>query len=142
MQGQPEAEKWVSRLGIAENTLLLPFLPQADLWALYQHAAVYVSLSSHDGTPNSFLEAIARGCFPVVGRIPSLSEWVADGANGFLVNPRDPDAAASAVLTALEGKPLRDAAARKNMQLIHNRADRAVVRDEVLNFYQGLIKKD
>lgn len=58
MRGQPQAEKWLRELGIDASVSLLPFLSQSDLWALYSTADVYISLSSHDGTPNSFLEAI------------------------------------------------------------------------------------
>jgi len=142
MDGQPEAHNWVTRLGIEKNTILLPFLPQSELWALYRHTAVYVSLSSHDGTPNSFLEAIARGCFPVVGRIPSLCEWVEDGVNGYLVHPEDSAGAAGAIINALENDAIRDKAAGKNAELIRARADRRVARVKVLDFYRGLLKEN
>ena len=76
MQGQPQAERWVEDLKLGEHVLLLPYLPQEQLWRLYSRAQIYVSLSSHDGTPNTFLEALACGCFPVVGDIASLREWL------------------------------------------------------------------
>jgi glycosyltransferase involved in cell wall biosynthesis len=135
MEGQPMAEKWVRQYEIDKNVALLPFISQEDLWALYKDAQVYVSLSSHDGTPNSFLEAIALGCFPVVGDIASLREWVEPGKNGLLVDPFDEHAAADAVISALVHKDNRDEAAKINQQLVKNRADIKKIRKSVGEFY-------
>jgi glycosyltransferase involved in cell wall biosynthesis len=122
MLGQPEAEKWVRALGIQDHILLLPYLPQEQLWQLYSRSQVYVSLSSHDGTPNTFLEALACGCFPVVGDIESLREWLSDGENGLLVDPRDYEATANAVIEALSSDSLLESARQKNMKMIKQRA--------------------
>jgi glycosyltransferase involved in cell wall biosynthesis len=71
MQGQPQALRWIGEYHLEEHVLLLPYLNQQQLWQLFSRSQVYVSLSSHDGTPNTFLEAMACGCFPVVGDIES-----------------------------------------------------------------------
>ena len=75
---------------LEEHVLLLPYLDQQQLWQLFSRAQVYVSLSSHDGTPNTFLEALACGCFPVVGDIESLREWLEPERTGLLVDPTRP----------------------------------------------------
>ena len=81
----------------------------------FSRAQVYVSLSSHDGTPNTFLEALACGCFPVVGDIESLREWLEPERTGLLVDPQDPQAAAQAVLSALRHPELRERARQGNI---------------------------
>jgi glycosyltransferase involved in cell wall biosynthesis len=139
MSGQPQAKKWVSDYGIKESISLLPFLPQEELWALYALTDVYVSLSSHDGTPNSFLEAIACGCFPVVGDIPPLRDWVDQGKNGFLVDPCNALAAANAVVNALQDQDLRDRAEEINQDIVSDRADVHNVKRMVRDFYQLFI---
>jgi len=136
MRGQPQAEKWLQELGINTRVSLLPFLPQIELWALYSNADVYISLSSHDGTPNSFLEAIACGCFPVAGNIASLREWIDHGKNGWLVEPRDEHAAADAVISVLRDKTLRDRAAVINQKIVADRADIQQVKKVVGKFYE------
>jgi glycosyltransferase involved in cell wall biosynthesis len=136
MRGQPQAEKWVRQYGINSSVSLLPFIPQSELWALYLNADVYMSLSSHDGTPNSFLEAIACGCFPVVGNIASLREWIDHGKNGWLVEPRDARAAADAVISVLRDKNLREHAAEINQGIVADRADIRKVKKMVQNFYK------
>ena len=123
MQGQSEAEHWVKKLGIQNHIRLLPYLPQEQLWQLYARSKVYVSLSSHDGTPNTFLEALACGCFPVVGDIESLREWLTDGENGLLVDPKDPQKAAQAIIAALSSDEWLMKARQANQQMISERAD-------------------
>ena len=86
LQGDRESEGWVDRLGIRSRTLLWPRLTQAQLWTLFRKSQIFVSPSIHDGTPNSLLEAMVCGCFPVVGDTESMKEWVETGINGLLVD--------------------------------------------------------
>ena len=139
MQGQPQAQGWVEKLGLQEHVRLLPYLPQETLWRLFARAQVYMSLSSHDGTPNTFLEALACGCFPLVGDIESLREWLADGVNGLLVDPRSPQAAASALLRALQDEPLRRSARARNLELVARRAEAGVVAGQWQAFLGDLL---
>lgn len=141
MYGQPQANKWVEKLQIQDHVLLLPYLQQEQLWQLFTHAQVYVSLSSHDGTPNTFLESLACGCFPVVGDIESLREWITNGRNGLLVDPHDPRQAASAILRALEDEPLRMQAFHHNQALLKERADMHSVRSQVREFFDLLLNE-
>jgi len=139
MEGQPQAEKWVRDLGIRDNVLLLPTIGQEALWGLFARSQVYTSLSSHDGTPNSFLEAIASGCFPVAGDIASLREWLVPGENGLLVNPASPEEAADAQIKALLNEDMRSKAVGQNAWLIDERADREKIRTKVAVFYNRFI---
>ncbi|MCD6356685.1 MAG: glycosyltransferase [Anaerolineaceae bacterium] len=140
MEGQPTAEKWIRQYGIKNSVTLLPFLAQEDLWAINSAADIYVSLSSHDGTPNSFLEAIAVGCFPVVGDIPALREWIKHGQNGLLVDPLNTTAAAEAIISAIGNKKLRDSAAQLNQREVRERADINRIRKMVEKFYLQVMK--
>ena len=140
MQGQPQAERWVEDLNLGEHVLLLPYLPQEQLWRLYSRAQIYVSLSSHDGTPNTFLEALACGCFPVVGDIASLREWLNNGENGLLVNPLDPQQAADAMIKAVVDEGLRFGALKKNYEMIRSRAEVGGVRKKYRSFLELIVK--
>ena len=83
-RGEPEAENWVQQLGIADAVDLMPKVSRAEMADLYRQARVAASPSEHDGTPNTLLEAMACGCFPVAGDIASLREWIEDGKNGLI----------------------------------------------------------
>jgi len=141
MQGQAEAERWVHKLSIEQQVVLLPYLPQSELWYLYHSADVYISLSSHDGTPNTFLEALACGCFPIVGDIASLRDWIEDGKTGMLVDPLDAEQVSKAVVSTLRDKKLREEAKPLNWAILNERAERAKVRAKVMSFYQVLQPK-
>ena len=139
MQGQAQAEKLVRELGIGEHVLLLPYLDQHTLWRLFARSVVYVSLSSHDGTPNTFLEALACGSFPVVGDIASLREWLTHGENGLLVNPKDVRAASEAVKQVLKETQLRQKGKKANAAILSERAAREKIRSAVVEFFDRLM---
>ncbi len=136
MAGQSEALRWVERLKIQNQVRLLPYLTQHELWDLFFRADVSISVSAHDGTPNSLLEAMACGCFPVAGDIESLREWITPGLNGLLVEPDKPQALAEAVLIALSRPQLRTSAAEINRKLVAARAAAELVAGKVDAFYR------
>ena len=138
MAGQPEALSWVNRLRILDNVSLLPMISQAELWREFARSLVSVSVSEHDGTPNSLLEAIAIGCLPVCGDIESIREWIRNGENGILVDPADAYALAEAVQRGIMDEEFRRAAAARNREIIRERAEITIVRQKVAEFYQRM----
>ena len=138
MAGQPEALSWVNRLRILDNVSLLPMISQAELWREFARSLVSVSVSEHDGTPNSLLEAIAIGCLPVCGDIKSIREWIRNGENGILVDPADAYALAEAVQRGIMDEEFRRAAAARNREIIRERAEITIVRQKVAEFYQRM----
>lgn len=123
LRGDVQAEGWVASLGLRKRTRLWPKLTQPQLWALLKKAQVFVSPSVHDGTPNSLLEAMACRCFPVVGNIESMREWITNGVNGLLVDAADETALAGAIVRALNEPALQSQAAQVNTALVAERAD-------------------
>lgn len=139
MAGQAEAMDWVRRLRVEKSVRLLPFLPQEDLWRLFKRAQVSVSISQHDGTPNSLLEAMALGCIPVAGDIESIREWIVDGMNGMLVDPGHAPEAAEMIIRVLKDKNLGQKAAEQNQQVIKARADKGLLADTIASFYAQFV---
>lgn len=141
MQGQPEAMRQVKELGLEQNVQLLPYVSQLELWNLYRQSRVYVSLSSHDGTPNTLLEAMAFGCLPVCGDIKSIREWITDKQNGLLVDPLDARAAAQALITACRDHDLQKKAKKENLIIIQSRVNVQANRRLIGSFYQQFSKE-
>jgi glycosyltransferase involved in cell wall biosynthesis len=123
LAGDVEAERWVDNLAIRSNTRLWPRLSHSQLWTLFTRSQVYVSPSVHDGTPNSLLEAMACGCFPVAGNIESMQEWIQSGLNGLLVDATSPRSIADGLIKALEDPALRASAKNENARVIADRAE-------------------
>lgn len=139
MQGESRAERWVKELDITGYVDLLPKQTRPEMAELFRQAQVTASITTHDGTPNTLLEALACGCFPIVGDIESLREWIMDGVNGFLVDPSDPKALAQAILTALDQDHLRADARQHNTRLIAEKAEYGQVMERAEMFYRELI---
>ncbi|MBK9211025.1 MAG: glycosyltransferase family 4 protein [Anaerolineales bacterium] len=106
---------------------------------VFRSAQIVVSPAIHDGTPNSLLEGMACGCFPIAGDLESIREWITHGQNGLLVNPNDPQAIADAILLALENKDLRRNAAGLNTNMISTRAEYGMNMKKVAGFYESLL---
>lgn len=140
MQGSSLAERWVSQAGVGLAVRLLPNVPREKMAELFRSAKVMVSPSLHDGTPNTLLEGMASGCFPVAGDIESVREWITDEVNGLLCDPTSPQALAQAILCAIEDEELRRRASQINVGLIAERADYRKVMAQAEQFYQRVIE--
>jgi glycosyltransferase involved in cell wall biosynthesis len=139
MVDEPQALRWLDELGIAGNVRLLPKYTRLQMGDLFRQSQVVVSPSTHDGTPNTLLEAMACGCFPVAGDIESLREWITPGVNGLLVNPADPQDLAHAIIFALERGDLRRRGRVYNLELVARRAEHSQVMRHAEQFYRDLI---
>ena len=100
-----------AELGIAHRVRFLENVPDADLPALYNAAAMYVGPSRNvdvhiEGFGISFVEASACGIPVIAGRSGGVPDAVTDGVTGLLVDAESPDAVASAVRRLLRDPEL------------------------------------
>jgi glycosyltransferase involved in cell wall biosynthesis len=139
MAGESQAQKWIAELGIGEKVELLPSVTQHEMAELFRKAQISLSITTHDGTPNTLLEAMASGCFPIAGDIEALREWITPGVNGLLVDPGDASGLAETILTAISKPELRRKASELNIQLIRQRAEFHQVMQAAEEFYCQLL---
>jgi glycosyltransferase involved in cell wall biosynthesis len=140
MQGHPTAERWIASLKIQDNVRLLPTLARCEMAALLRTTDIMVSPSEHDGTPNTLLESMAAGAFPIAGDIESVREWITDGLNGSLQPPNDPVRFAQAIVAAIGNAELRHSAATVNRKLIAERAEYSLCMKRAEDFYRQVIQ--
>lgn len=138
MQDEGQALQWIRELRIEHAVQLLAPLPHEKMGEVFRGAQIVVSPSVHDGTPNSLIEGMACGCFPIAGDLESIREWITPGQNGLLVDPNDPQSIADAILLGLENEDLRRNAAGLNAKLISARAEYETNMKRVVEFYQNL----
>ena len=139
MQGEPQATRWVQDLGISAQVALLPKQTRIQMADLFRCARVAVSPTTHDGTPNTLLEAMACGCLPVAGDLESIREWIKPGVNGLLVDLSHPHALAAAILLALQQDDLCQRAREVNLRQIAERAVHGRVMQTAEQVYRELI---
>ncbi|NJN80093.1 MAG: glycosyltransferase family 4 protein, partial [Anaerolineales bacterium] len=138
MQGEAQAMKWIDELNISQAVELLPAIEYQKMGDVFRSAQIVVSPSVHDGTPNSLLEAMACGCFPVAGDLESIREWITHGQNGLLFDSNDSQSIADAILLGLEREDLRRDATGLNTKMISAKADYDVNMKKVEEFYKSI----
>jgi len=136
MAGESQAIQWTQELNIGQAVELLPSLSHSKMADAFRRAQIVASPSIHDGTPNTLLEGIACGCFPVAGDLESIREWITPNENGLLFDATDPRSVADAIISAIENKDLRDKAAGLNQEMIANRAEYKQNMQRAGEFYQ------
>ncbi len=95
----------IRAVGIEDATVMTGWVPDADLPALYQGAAVYVLPSRYEGFGIPVLEAMASGTPVITTTAASLPEVAGDAA--LLVDPDDRAALATALRRVLNDPALR-----------------------------------
>jgi len=98
------------------------FVPHNELPGVLKRSDIYVdTLPVSAGVSVGLLEAMASGCFPVVARIPGVSEVITDGKNGLIYEGKNSDQLAEKICFAVENSELRENAKRINAKLVLDR---------------------
>jgi glycosyltransferase involved in cell wall biosynthesis len=138
MAAEPQAIQWIRELHIEHAVELLPAVSHPSMADVFRSAQVVVSPTLHDGTPNSLLEGMACGCFPVAGDLESIREWITPGQNGLLIDATDPKSIAQGVLAGLQNENLRRSAAGYNLKILASRAEYGACMRQAGIFYERI----
>ncbi len=139
MRDEPQAIHLAAEYCVTQKVELLPSQTPKQMAELFRKAMISLSITTHDGTPNTLLEAMACGCFPIAGDLESIREWITPGVNGFLVDPGNAQALASAILGALAKPELRKHAKKMNLELVKERADYKKCMKAAEKFYEAIV---
>ncbi len=96
---QTELSALAHSLGLSDRLVLTGFRP--DVGAFYRAADLFVMSSTSEGLGTAVLDAMALGIPVVASRAGGIPEAVADGVNGRLVPPADPEALAAGIIELL-----------------------------------------
>lgn len=80
---------------------------RSDAADLVRRSDVFVLSSLEEGMPNALLEAMSAGVPGVATDVGGVGEIITDGANGYLVPPRQPALMAERLVRLLADPPLR-----------------------------------
>ncbi|HEX6973038.1 MAG TPA: glycosyltransferase family 4 protein [Vicinamibacterales bacterium] len=127
-------ERQIKEHHLEKHVMLIGF--RTDVLSLHKAFDVFVMSSVTEGLGTSVLDAMAAGK-PVVGtRAGGIPEVVVDGTTGLLVEPRDHQAMAAAIVTLLKDESLRTRMGQAGLELAERRfsSDRMV--QETLRVYE------
>jgi glycosyltransferase involved in cell wall biosynthesis len=141
---QPDFQPWV-RACLGEDilkhcTLHEEVIPrEASLQALREARVLYAP-SVLDGVPNSMLEGMACGAFPIVSPLESIDGVVEHEKHVLFARNLYPEEQATALVRAMNDDELVDRAAEANKIRVRELSDRNRVRETALTFYPEMAK--
>jgi hypothetical protein len=115
-------------------------IPRQKLMELLVKARVMLAPSLVDGIPNSMLEAMAAGAFPIVSPLDTISGVVKHEDNVLFARNLYPDEIAQALVRAMTDDDLVDRAAERNLELAGEIADRSKIAPLVIKYYESLVR--
>ncbi len=102
------------KLGIVDNITFKDFIKNKDLPIFYSSSEFFALATLHEGFGNVFIEAMACGIPVVSTNVAAVPEAVGEG--GILVEPRNPDQLAEAMLKLLNDENLRQELSKKALE--------------------------
>jgi hypothetical protein len=120
------------------------FIANEDLLKVMGKTSIHISNNISDGMPNTLLESMGMGAFPIQSNPGNVSEEVImHGINGYLIT--DPfDSATIAVLieSAVNNQELRAKAQEYNVNFVTKTYNRARLKNEIVQMYQDIFLKE
>ena len=113
-------------------------LDRDEVLAMLPNARVMLAPSLTDGIPNSMMEAMALGAFPIVSPLDTITPVVKEGENVLFARNLYPEEIAEAIVRAMSDDALVDAAAERNLVLVEKLADRSRIRTDVIAYYSEI----
>lgn len=138
---QPEINIWFQKIlpeEIRNSCVMMPRIPREDALDLMLRARVMLAPSLADGVPNSMLEAMACGALPIVSPLETITPVVRATENVLFARNLFPEELAAALTLAMNDDELVDNAAKRNLELVRGRADRAVIGPKLETYYKEL----
>src|SRR5690606_30458308 len=124
------------------NLIILKKIPELEVLKLMGESLIYIGNSISDGMPNTLLESIIMGTFPIQSNPGgATAEIIEHKRNGFLIeNPIDVNEIKSLILNAINDKVFLGQAVEYNFKQIKPKLEREFVKQEVLKKY-SLVEK-
>lgn len=117
-------------------------LSHSDLLTIMGKSLIYIGNSISDGMPNTLLEAIVMGAFPIQSNPGKVTEEIIEHKeNGLLIaNPEDINEIKNLIWFAIENKKMIDNAITINQIFANEKLDFFENQQKIINLYKKLEK--
>jgi len=104
-KGQDVLVRKIRELGLEKDVILLGWVPFEDVPLIYQGCEAFVFPTLHEGFGLPVIEAMSCGVPVICSHMEPLIEVAGDAA--LFVNPLDPEAMASSIVSLLQSQEMR-----------------------------------
>ncbi|MFV1991746.1 MAG: glycosyltransferase family 4 protein, partial [Acidimicrobiales bacterium] len=119
------------------------FSGKAELAQIMRATDIFVVSSILEGQPLSVVEAMSFGCPIVATAVGGIPELIADGINGLLCMPADPECLATKIRVLIDNPNLREDLARAARKTYEQGSFQPkVVCDRFISVYQQVLGKE
>lgn len=140
-------EQQVRQKGLEDSVRIVDHIPFEFIHHYYRAAEVFVLPSIIDKEGNTeglgvvLLEALACGIPCVASNVGGITDIVQDGKNGFLVEPKDPQALADKITRLLQDKDLQQKMSQYGRSFVMDNFSWKAIARELYATYQELIER-
>jgi glycosyltransferase involved in cell wall biosynthesis len=124
-----------AKLGVKDNIVFTGYYPDKKLPRLYQAADMFAFSTFYENLPFAILEALSSGLPVVTTKVGGIPEVIADGKNGFLVEPFNSRELADRILYLLEHPAAASEFSFLGRKTIEERFDWRFIVKKVLKVY-------
>ena len=137
-----EMQQLASKHGIIEKVRFVGGMEQKQLPSYYSAADAFIITSHYDNFPNAVLEAMACG-LPIIGtNVGGIPQQIADGENGFLIEPGNLLDLKMAILNLAKNSEKCQVMGRKNLFLVKNSYNWRVTCEKFLQVYREIVVRN
>ncbi|MDA9069407.1 glycosyltransferase family 4 protein [Flavobacteriaceae bacterium] len=141
----PDVENYITKQGL-KRTLSIKyfsikdFLPHNEILKLMGEALIYIGNSNSDGMPNTLLEAMIQGAFPIQSNPGgATAEVIEHGENGLLIEDcEDSNKIAQLIREAINNPNLINKAFVINQEKIKPNYNRDFIKEQVISRYESI----
>ena len=133
-------ETYLKKISVDEDILFIGYVADKnDLAALYENSLMLILPSLYEAIPMVLLEAMAYGKPIVASRVGGIPEFVLDGKNGYLVDPRNSDELAEKISRLVEDSELRTRIGSYNTRYVEKKYSLKMMVNKTLEAYERLL---
>jgi glycosyltransferase involved in cell wall biosynthesis len=135
-----QLKKYLEENKLNRSITFIDRIPLGDLPAYYRSANVCVVPSVYDNSPYTCLEAMSCGSAVIGTTAGGTSEYIVHGESGIIVEPRNPNAIAEAVISLLKDKKERERIGGNARSRVLLNFQRREVARKMVQLYQQAIE--
>lgn len=136
-----ELKRQVQQEGLTDCVRFLGGVDKDQIVESLRNNDVFLSTPLWDGISIALLEAMATGLFPIASDIEVNSDWLEDGAGGFLHKVGDANDLGDCIIRLANNPGIATSAARRNRKKVVELADTKTNMKLLEKIYEELIDK-